>query len=255
MIFHRFTTFALALLFFAAPATVFAADPAPANGFTDAQKTQIEEVVRQLLTSKEPDLVMKAAQEYQRKQADEENKKAKEGIVKNKDKLFNDPKDPFLGNPKGDVVVVEFFDFNCGYCKKVLEPLQQLVKEDKNVKVILKEYPILSDSSKTAAKAALAAHKQGKYVEMHVALLQSKGGLGDDSIMEIAANTGLDKAKLKKDMEDPEIASQIAKSQDLGKEVGAHGTPAFIIGETLIPGAMSLSEFKEHVAKARTAKN
>src|ERR1043166_3884083 len=142
----RFATFALSLVFFLAPAAlVFAADPAPAPavaGFTDAQKTQIEEVVRQLLTTKEPDIIMKAAQEYQRKQAEEENKKAKEGIVNNKDKLFNDPKDPYLGNPKGDVVILEFFDFNCGYCKKVLEPLQQLVKDDSNVKVVLKEYPI-----------------------------------------------------------------------------------------------------------------
>lgn len=240
--------FALALILFAGPA--FAQD----GGFSDKQKEQIESIVRELITKKEPQIVMDAAREFQRKSEEESNKKASEAIGKYKDKLQNNPKDPILGNPKGDVTIVEFSDYNCGYCKKANETVRKLLEEDKNVKIVLKEYPILAESSRTAARAALAANKQKKFAEFHNALMDNKGSLSDDSIMEIAGKVGLDKDKLKKDMDSDEIKKTIDETLELGREVGARGTPTFIFGEKLVPGAMDVEEMKTTIAEIRKAK-
>lgn len=224
----------------------------PSADFTDKQKEQIEAVVRELLTKKDPEIVLNAAKEFQKKQDEENGKKAKEALGKNKDKLEN-PKDPFMGNAKGDVTIVSFFDYNCGYCKKANEPMRKLVEADKNVRIIMKEYPILAASSTTAAKAALAAHRQKKYMELHNALMDNKGALSDDSIMEMAVKVGLDKEKLKKDMESTEIADEIKANQQLGRDVGANGTPTFIFGDKVIPGAMDLDEMKKLVDENRAS--
>ena len=224
----------------------------PAADFTDKQKEQIETVVRDLLTKKDPEIVLTAAKEFQKKQDEENGKKAKDALGKNKDKLLN-PNDPYLGNPKADVTMVNFFDYNCGYCKKANAPMLKLIEGDKNVRFIMKEYPILAESSRVAARAALAAHKQKKYMELHNALMDNKGALSEDSIMEMAVKVGLDKDKLKKDMASPEIAAEIQANQDLGREIGAHGTPTFIIGDKVIPGAMELEEMKKLVDEARAA--
>jgi protein-disulfide isomerase len=225
----------------------------PVADFTDKQKEQIEAVVKNLLTKKDPEIVLTAAKEFQKKQDEENGKKAAEALGKNKDKLTGNAADPVIGNPKGDVVIVEFTDYNCGYCKKAHEPMMKMVEADKNVKFIIKEYPILAESSKIAAKAALAANLQKKYLPLHSALMENKGALSEDSIIELAVKAGLDKDKLKKDMESSEIAALIQGNQDLGREVGAHGTPTFIIGDKVVPGAMELDEMKKLVEEARAA--
>ncbi len=251
MLRHALPALALATLL-GSPA--FAADPVPpaaAAGFTDAQKAQIEDIVRDLLTKKDPSIVMKAAEEQSKRDAADQEKKTTEGITKNKDKIYNDPTDPIAGNPKGDVTIVEFFDYNCGYCKKVSPVLKQLLNDDKNVKVIFKEYPILADSSRVAAKAALAANKQGKYYEFHNALMEHKGGFDQAGIMDIAGKLGLNKDQLKKDMDSPEIAKHLEDDQTLGMDVGAHGTPTFFIGDKVVPGAIDLAEFKSKIAEVR----
>lgn len=225
----------------------------PAADFTDKQKEQIEAVVKNLLINKDPEIVLNAAKEFQKKQDAENGKKAAEALGKNKDKLFNSPADPFFGNAKGDVVLVEFFDYNCGYCKKAADPIKKLVEADKNVKVVMKEYPILAESSRVAARAALAAQKQKKYTELHNALMENKGALSEDSIMEMAVKAGLDKDKLKKDMESADVSAQIQANADLGREIGAHGTPTFIVGDKVVPGAMELDEMKKLVDEARAS--
>jgi protein-disulfide isomerase len=245
---------AMALILALSAGSVSAQTAVAGEGFSDKQKEQIEEVVRNLLTSKDPGLVMKAAAEYQRKQEEETNKKSTEALGKNKDKLFKNSKDPFVGNEKGDVTVVQFFDYNCGYCKKVVDPLKKVLESDKNVKFVFKEYPILAESSRTAAKAALAADKQKKYFEMHNGLMENKGALSEDVILEIAGKIpGLDKDKLKKDMASPEVDAAITESLDLGREVGARGTPTFIVGDKVVPGAMDEAEMKALIADARKA--
>ncbi|MDX1923388.1 MAG: DsbA family protein [Alphaproteobacteria bacterium] len=226
---------------------------APAADFTDKQKEQIEAIVKNLLTNKDPEIVLNAAKEFQKKQDAENSKKATEALGKNKDKLFNNAADPFFGNEKGDVVLVEFFDYNCGYCKKAAEPIRKLIENDKKVKVVMKEYPILAESSRVAARAAFAAIKQKKYTELHNALMENKGALSEDSIMEMAVKVGIDKEKLKKDMESPETAAYLQSTSELGREIGAHGTPTFIVGEKIVPGAMEYEEMKKLVDDARAS--
>lgn len=235
-------------------ALVLVSGTAVAQDFSDKQKEQIEAIVRELITKKEPQIVMDAAREFQRKSEEESTKKASEAIGKYKDKLHNQPADPVVGNEKGDVTVVQFFDYNCGYCKKANETVRKLVETDKNVKIVMKEYPILSESSRTAARAALAANKQKKYFEFHNALMEHKGALSDDAIMEVAGKVGLDKDKLKKDMEGDDIKKEIETDLELGREVGARGTPTFIIEDKLVPGAMDIEELKSMIADARKAK-
>jgi protein-disulfide isomerase len=243
------------LILATALAFAVASTPLMAQEFNDKQKEQIENIVRELLTKKEPSIVMKAAQEQSKAERVEEEKKSAESFSKNKDKIVNDPNDPVIGNPKGDVTIVEFFDYNCGYCKKALPTVQKLLEEDKNVRFVFKEYPILSDTSRVAAKAALAANKQNKYMEMHVALMDHKGGYSENAVAELAKKIGLDVDKFKKDMASDEIAKHLEEDQNLGMEIGAHGTPTFIIGNKIVPGAMELEEFKGLVAEARKGTN
>lgn len=250
---RKYSLAALALSFvFLTGAAIAQNTPTADLGFTDKQKEQIEAVVKDLLTNKDPGLVMTAVKNFQARQEEETTKKAREALAKNKDKLVSD-KDPFIGNPKGDVTIVEFFDYNCGYCKKATPTIHKLVEEDKNVKVVYKQFPILAESSRTAAKYALAAQKQGKYADYHVALMDHKGPLNDEALNEIADKLKLDKDKLKKDAAAPEIEVYLNVTQDLGRELGARGTPTFIIGDKLVPGAIEIDELKKLVADARAA--
>lgn len=228
--------------------------PAMAQDFNDKQKEQIEAIVRELLTKKEPDIVMQAAQESAKKQRADEEKKSAEALGKSKDKLFSNATDPMAGNAKADVTIVEFFDYNCGYCKKMPEIVKKLIEDDKNVRFVFKDYPILSDSSRLAAKAAIAANMQKKYFEFHVALLEHKGAITQESIDEVAKSVGLNVDQLKKDMEKPEVTKKVDENMALGMDIGAHGTPTFIIGDKVVPGAMDTDELKNLVAEARKAK-
>ena len=143
-----------------------------------------------------------------------------------------------IGNPKGDVAMVEFFDYNCGYCKGMFPAMMETVKADGNIRLLMKEFPILGPSSVTATKAALAARKQNKYTELHLALMDHKGSLTDDAVMQVAKDTGLDLARLQKDMADPAVTAIITKNRDLAQDLDIQGTPALVIGDTLVPGAV-----------------
>ncbi|MDD5586689.1 MAG: DsbA family protein [Alphaproteobacteria bacterium] len=238
-----------ALLIGLMPVLAFAAD-APAT-FTDSQKTAIEDVVRNLLIKKEPDIIIKAAQEVQGRQEAEAGVKNKQALTANKDKLYNDPNSPIGGNPKGDVVLVEFFDYQCGYCKLTQEGVHKLLAGDKNVKLVYKEFPILGPDSVKASKAALASVKQGKYIKFHEAMMSTKEHLTEEIIFKVAASAGLNVEKLKKDMEGEDIDKMIKANQTLGSEIGAHGTPTFVIGEEIFPGAVPYENLKKAVDDAR----
>jgi len=233
------------------PMSAMAAD-AP-KSIPDTERAKIEEVVRDFLTKKEPEVVMKAVQEIQRRQEEENSKKSQQALSTNKDKIFGDVSAPFVGNAKGDVVVVEFFDYQCGHCKKVNESIVKLISDDKNVKVIYKDFPILGAASTSAAKAALAVAKQGKYEKFHDALLSKKDHISDELINQTAKEVGADVAKMQKDMADPSIEKALQANLDLGAEIGVRGTPMFIIGANLYPGAMTVEQMKEAVAEARKA--
>lgn len=228
--------------------------PAAASPFTDAQRAAIEDIVKEYLTQKNPEVLIQAGQELQRRQTAEADAKSKAALSGSKDKIFNDPNTPVGGNPKGDVNVVEFFDFQCGYCKMSEAAVEKLVKEDKNVRLVYKDYPILGPVSTEASKAALASVRQGKYIKFHDALMGAPGHITSDDIYKIAKDSGLDVEKLKKDMADDAIGKMVEANIGLGGEIGVRGTPMFIINDQTFPGALQYEQLKKAVDDARAAK-
>jgi protein-disulfide isomerase len=151
----------------------------------------------------------------------------------------------------GDVTVVEFFDYRCGYCKRASGTVAQLQKDDLKVRVVSKDFPILGDESVFAAKAALAARSQGKHHALQEALFAAKGELNAANVLKLASQIGLNTKKLATDMKNPELDSIIERNRALAKELGINGTPAFILGNELMPGAVELEPLKEAVSRAR----
>ena len=187
-------------------------------------------------------------------QANAEKQKAADAqlaVAQKQDQIFNNPADPVVGNVNGDVTVVEFFDYRCPYCKRVSDSLMTLVKDDPNVKVVYKEFPILGPESVVAARIALAAHRQGKYEQVHTAFMAHKGSFEQSDLLELAASVGADPAKLAADMQDPAIQGQLQATESLAAALGITGTPGFLFGKKLIPGAVSLEDMKNFVAAAR----
>lgn len=245
-------TILLALSISLLPTLGMAAEAAPA--FTDSQKATIEEVVRNLLTNKEPEIIMKAAEEIQKRTETETAAKGQAAITKNHDKLFKDMDAPVSGNPKGNVTIVEFFDYTCGYCKAGQESLAQLLNEDKNVRLVHKEFPILGAGAMIASQAALASVAQGKYADFHKALMNTKERLSEEGIKKLAQSIGLNVEKLTKDMESEKIKNSLQTNRSLAEALHIQGTPAFVIGDKLYPGVLSLDQLKEAIADARKAK-
>ena len=168
--------------------------------------------------------------------------------------LEQDPNSPNLGNPDGDVTVIEFFDYNCPYCRKAGQTVQELLASDANVRVIYREWPILGEDSVFASRAALAARAQGKYEEFHWALMNGEGRASEASILKLARHLGLDVKKLQADMTSPAVEAHIAQSNALARTLGFTGTPAFIVGDRTAPGMLSTDEITAMVAEARAAK-
>ncbi len=216
----------------------------------DAQRQAIEQVVRDYLM-KNPEVIVEAIEELQKREKLAEDTRNRQALSSNRAALENSAADPVLGNPKGDVTLVEFFDYQCGYCKAVQADVQKLIKEDAKLRVVFKEFPILGPASVTAAKAALASREQGKYEAFHNALMAHRGQLDDDTILRLARSAGLDTDKLKKDMESPAVQQVIGANLALAQALGIRGTPAFVVGDDLAPGAIKLNDMKAMVAKAR----
>ncbi len=167
--------------------------------------------------------------------------------------LRNDPNAPVLGSPDGDVTVVEFFDYNCPYCKQVMPEVEALIASDPNVRVVYREWPILGEGSVFAARAALAARAQGKYEEFHWALMGQRGRIEEPVVLRVAAEVGLDVERLLVDMNAPEIDEHLTTSNALASTLGFTGTPAFVVGNALVPGYVPLSVLEQGVADARSA--
>lgn len=201
-----------------------------------------------------PEVIMEAIEEYQANQQEIEARRFKETVTQKKD-VLHDPDAPFAGNPDGDLVIVEFFDYNCGYCKRAIGDVQTIIAKEKDVKIIFKEMPILSETSVHAARYALAAHKQGKYFDYHVALMEHRGQKDPESLQKIGEDLGLDVKKLIKDADSAEIRAEIEKDLELSRELGIRGTPAFIIGETMSPGYLPYTEMKPIIDAERKAQN
>ena len=167
--------------------------------FTPEQEARLKEMIREYILAN-PEVVFEAIQILRKRQEEETANAARGAIKANRDKLQGSKELPIFGNPNGDVTIVEFFDYRCGYCKAVKPTLDEVLKSDGNIRVVMREFPILGPASTRAAMAALAAHKQGKYKEMHEALMSYKDGINDDVIFGIARRIGLNLDKLKADM-------------------------------------------------------
>jgi len=241
----------LSLLVSAAPH----AETVPAS-IPESEKVAIQEIIHSYLTKDHPEVLMEGMRELQRRDQASAEAKTADAIKASKDRIYNDPATPVGGNPKGDVVIVEFFDYQCGYCKLSAPFIERILKEDKGVRFVYKEFPVLGEVSTLASKTALAAFRQGldKYVKFHDALMNKKEHLNEEMIYQIAKDAGLNVEKLKKDAADDETKKQIQANIDLGTEVGVRGTPMFIIGDKIFPGAIQQYEdMKNAVNEARAA--
>ena len=224
--------------------------PALAQTPAAPDRAAIEKIVREYLIQN-PEVLVEAMNELRRRQEVAAAEASKQAIAGHRKELFEDAAAPVGGNPKGDVTLVQFFDYHCGYCKQVHEPMLSLISEDKNLRVVYKELPILAPESRVAAAGALAAAKQGKYVELHNALMAARGKLTKDRVLAIAKEQKLDVAKLEKDMDAPEIQASIDRNLQLAQAMGVDGTPAFVVGDQFAPGAMPIEQLRELVAQAR----
>lgn len=230
----------------------FAGAPARAEApaLSDAQKTAVEKVVHDYLVAN-PDVLVEAMSALRDRQQKAENEDRVKALKTNHAALYNDPAAPVAGNPKGDVTMVEFFDYACPYCKSVEEDLKKLLESDGKVRLVLKEFPVLGPNSMTAAKAALASRAQGKYVAFHDALMTTRGQFNEETVLRIARSVGIDTDRLKADMGSPEIEAALKANRAVAESLAIRGTPAFIVGDEVFPGAMDLAAFKQVVAAAR----
>lgn len=204
-----------------------------------------------------PEIVAEMNQKLHAKQVAERQAKGKLALAENRSEIFEDSSDPVLGNPQGDITLVEFFDNECPFCKKLSPTLEQLISKDTGVKVVLKEYPILGPASETAARYALAAIRQGKYAEFHAALMADKTPehqLAEPRILDIAVAAGLDVARLKQDASAAEIAGRIESNRLLARKLTITGTPGLVIGGRIESGALSLEALQQAVADERRVK-
>lgn len=224
--------------------------PARAEEQAPADQAEFEARVRAYLIA-HPEVIVEALQELERRQQAATDVKQKQAILDHRDALIASPDDPVAGNPAGAVTVVEFFDYRCPYCKAVAHDMIDTLEDEGDVRIVFKEFPILGPESEQAAKAALAARLQGKYLPFHRALMAHKGQLDEAALFRVAEEVGLDVARLRQDMTTAEIDETISRNLALANALAIGGTPAFVVGDSLVPGAVDMKTLRDLVAKAR----
>lgn len=222
-----------------------------AAALTPDDKAEVEAIVQAYIRDN-PGKVIAALQEGQAK-ADEAGRKTADGKIAALMDYFEGPDVPAAGNlDDPDITVIEFFDYNCGYCHKALSSVRAVLRDDPNVRVIFAEMPILSQSSELAARWALAAHKQGRYLDFHIALMEHKGPKTPTTLARLAGTVeGLDVERMKADAASPEVAAQVEHAVAISKEVGIRGTPGFVVGRELRAGYIDEDDLKKAIAQAR----
>jgi protein-disulfide isomerase len=234
------------------PPQIPAADAQKAN-IAPERRAEIEQVIKEYLMAN-PELLLQAQQALEAKMEKEQTDKTKAALKENANDIFKDPESAVGGNPDGDVTIVEFFDYNCGYCRRSYDDIASVIKKDPKIRFVFKELPIINqEASPGAAKVALAARKQGKYMEVHAALMKGQGIASEATALTKAEALGLDMKKLKADMESPEIKAELDKVMDLAKKLGVGGTPFFLVGDHVVAGGYdNLDELLAgHVADVR----
>jgi protein-disulfide isomerase len=221
--------------------------------FTEQQKQAIGEIVKDYLL-KNPEVLTEVISELEKRQADAQQAAQASAVQETKQTLLNASHSYLVGNPSGDVTLVEFFDYNCGYCKKALADVQTLMKSDPKLRVVLKDFPVLGPDSVEASRVALAVKNQlqgPKLFDYHAKVLETRGRVNGERAIAVAKEMGVDVARLQKDMESTEVRNALQENMALGDKLSLTGTPAFIIGEAVIPGAVGLEPLKQVVENVR----
>jgi protein-disulfide isomerase len=249
---HRFLAPALfALALAAAPVA------ASAQSFSDSQRGEIEQIVKNYLLA-HPEVLEEVSAELSKRQAAAEALKHEAAVTKNADAIFNSPRGVTLGNKNGDVSFVEFFDYNCGYCKRAMTDMLELMKSDSKLKVVLKEFPVLGPNSVEAAQVAVAVRMQDpggkKYLDFHQRLLGARGQADKTHALAAAKEAGLDMARIEKDMSSPEVRATLEENFKLAEAMGMNGTPSYVIGKQVVVGAVGIDNLKEKINTARCGK-
>lgn len=227
--------------------------PAPAQAeMSAAEKAEFGAFIREYLLDN-PEVLVEAMEVLQGREQAAQQERARAAIAAHRDRFQAGPTTYAAGPENASATVVEFFDYRCGYCRRALPVLQELIQEDGDLRVVFLEFPILSEESVVAARAAMASLKQDrdKYLEFHSALMNARGSLSEPAVLAIAADLGFDTEKLKADMAAPEIERALAENQQLAQLLGVNGTPAFVIGDSLVPGAVPKAQLEALIAEAR----
>ena len=222
------------------------------TAMSEAERKAFREEVRAYLLDN-PEVIMEAVAVLEDRKAAAQETDDLSLVRANAEAIFNDGFSWVGGNPEGDVTVVEFFDYNCPYCRRAMAEVEGLVEDDENVRLVYREWPILGEGSVFAARAALASREQGKYEEFHLALMGMQGRAEEASVMRIAEEIGLDVEKLRADMAAPEVDEHIATSRRLTQALGFNGTPSFVIGDNLVPGFVEQEQLGALVEQVRGA--
>lgn len=211
----------------------------------------LDQAIEQYIRS-HPEIIEQSLQSLEVKRQRDEKLRIKQAIATHQEELLRDPASPVSGNLKGDVTVIEFFDYRCGYCKRVASAVTQLQKDEPGIRVVYKDFPILGEVSVFGARAALAARGQGKHQAFHEAMLASENELTQEEVLVIAQRVGLDVKKLEADLQAPEWQAAIDRNRTLAELLGISGTPGFVVGSEVYPGALELAGLKALVKQART---
>jgi protein-disulfide isomerase len=241
----------------AAVALLMFTPPVAAQEFSAPQKSEIEHIIRDYLVS-HPEVLQDAIAELEKRQAAADLEKTKAAVTNNADTLFNSSRQVVLGNPAGDVTMVEFFDYNCGYCKRAMADMLDLMKTDPKLKIILKEFPVLGAGSVEAAKVAVAVRLQDKggkkYLEFHQKLLGGRGQADKARALAVAKEVGFDMKRIEADMDGDEAKVSLEEGLKLGETLGLNGTPSYVVGTDVVVGAVGLDALRAKVSTARCGK-
>lgn len=227
-----------------------AAQTAP---FTDAQRDAVRAIIKDFIL-KNPEIVQEALVELDKRQKEAEQQSRLKITQDKTGPLYTARLDGVFGNPAGNVTIVEFFDYNCGFCKRALGDLQRILAEDKNVRVITKDFPVLGPGSVEAATVALAAKQQLSSEKMwgfHQKLLSVRGQIGKQQALEAAKEAGADMARLTKDMDSPAIRLAIEENVQLADSLGLTGTPSYVVGDDIVVGAVGFADLKARIDNVR----
>ncbi len=228
-----------------------------AQAFSPAQRGSIETIVHDYLLA-HPEVLQEAMAELEKRQTAAEAEKHKVAVKEHAQALYSSPRQVTLGNPNGNVTFVEFFDYNCGYCKRAMDDMLTLLKDDSQLKVVLKEFPVLGPGSVEAAQVAVAVRMQDKtgkkYLEFHTRLLGGRGQADKARALAVAKEIGLDMNRLEKDLAGPEVKATLQEDFKLADALGLNGTPSYVIGSDVVVGAIGLPGLQQKVNTARCGK-